>query len=192
MNLDVISWLGVYFVRCELYEKAITFFRQAHYIQPQEEKWRLMIASCLRRMGSNHEALEEYLSIHESFPQSIEPLKYAIALSRELGRPHQHLQQLLEQASKSTQVHQKRDEAHVQVTQPQHAMEPPTRPSQHAMEPPTRPSQPPTRPSLMQEERKQEPLQQPTQQQQQLERPSMQEDQNDNDFDDVDVGELLG
>jgi len=65
MNLDVISWLGVYFVRSELYERAIEFFRQARLIQPNEEKWRLMIASCLRRMGNAMEALDEYLAIHQ-------------------------------------------------------------------------------------------------------------------------------
>jgi intraflagellar transport protein 88 len=36
VNLDVISWLGVWYVKSELYEKAIEFFERASEIQPAE------------------------------------------------------------------------------------------------------------------------------------------------------------
>lgn len=36
MSLDVISWLGVWYVKSELYEKAIHFFERASQIQPDE------------------------------------------------------------------------------------------------------------------------------------------------------------
>ena len=36
VNLDVISWLGVWYVKSELYEKAIEFFERASEIQPNE------------------------------------------------------------------------------------------------------------------------------------------------------------
>ncbi|KAF1327900.1 Intraflagellar transport protein 88, partial [Globisporangium splendens] len=49
INLDVISWLGVWYVKSELYEKAIQFFERASQIQSTEVKWRLMVTSCYRR-----------------------------------------------------------------------------------------------------------------------------------------------
>jgi tetratricopeptide (TPR) repeat protein len=36
VSLDVISWLGVWYVKSELYEKAIHFFERASQIQPDE------------------------------------------------------------------------------------------------------------------------------------------------------------
>jgi intraflagellar transport protein 88 len=50
--MDVISWLGAYHVRNEVYEKAVPYFDLASKIQPQEVKWSLMVASCLRRIGA--------------------------------------------------------------------------------------------------------------------------------------------
>jgi len=50
--LDAISWLGCYYVKNYLYEKACVFFERASQIQPGEVKWRLMVASCYRRMGN--------------------------------------------------------------------------------------------------------------------------------------------
>ncbi len=34
--MDVISWLGAYFVKNEVYEKAMQFFERAAQIQPNE------------------------------------------------------------------------------------------------------------------------------------------------------------
>lgn len=39
VNLDVISWLGVWYVKSELYEKAIHYFETAAQIQPTEVRW---------------------------------------------------------------------------------------------------------------------------------------------------------
>jgi intraflagellar transport protein 88 len=47
--MEVISWLGVWYVQSNLYEEAIVFFERAAEIQPQEVKWQLMVASCHRR-----------------------------------------------------------------------------------------------------------------------------------------------
>ncbi len=52
VNMDVISWLGAYHVRHEVYEKAMPFFDLASKVQPQEVKWALMVASCYRRIGA--------------------------------------------------------------------------------------------------------------------------------------------
>ena len=41
VNMEVISWLGAYFVKNELYEKAMQFFERAAQIQPEEVKVRV-------------------------------------------------------------------------------------------------------------------------------------------------------
>ncbi len=72
MNLETISWLGIYYVRSELYEKASDFFERAAQIQPKEVKWRLMVASCYRRTGSSQKALGLYEEIYAEHPDNIE------------------------------------------------------------------------------------------------------------------------
>jgi intraflagellar transport protein 88 len=59
VNLDVISWLGAFHVRSEVYERAIPYFELAAAIQPQEVKWALMTASCYRRIGAYGPALKQ-------------------------------------------------------------------------------------------------------------------------------------
>ena len=58
VNMDVISWLGAFHVKNEVYEKAQPYFDLAAKIQPAEVKWQLMVASCLRRVGKYAEALQ--------------------------------------------------------------------------------------------------------------------------------------
>lgn len=52
MALDVISWLGAFHVKNEMYEAAAPFFELASRLQPREPKWQLMVASCHRRIGA--------------------------------------------------------------------------------------------------------------------------------------------
>ena len=40
VNLNVISWLGVWYVKREMYEQAIEYFERAAVVQPSEAKWR--------------------------------------------------------------------------------------------------------------------------------------------------------
>jgi hypothetical protein len=68
----VISWLGVWYVKAELYERAIEFFERASEIQPGEVKWKLMVASCHRRMANYAKALECYEAIHGQHPDDPE------------------------------------------------------------------------------------------------------------------------
>jgi intraflagellar transport protein 88 len=89
VNLDVISWLGVWYVKGELYEKAVEFFERASEIQPKEVKWRLMVASCYRRMANIRRAIECYEEIHASYPDNVECLRYLCALSKETGRRYE-------------------------------------------------------------------------------------------------------
>ena len=67
VNLEVISWLGVWYVKSEMYERAIQYFERAAEIQPKEVKWRLMVTSCYRRLGSYQKALELYEEIHKEY-----------------------------------------------------------------------------------------------------------------------------
>lgn len=87
VNLNVISWLGVWYVKREMYEQAIEYFKRASVVQPGEIKWRLMVTSCYRRLGDFHKALELYQQIHEDHPDNLEALQYLEALCRDLGRP---------------------------------------------------------------------------------------------------------
>jgi intraflagellar transport protein 88 len=89
VGLDVISWLGVWYVKSELYEKAIHFFDRAAQIQPDEVKWRLMVTSCYRRMHNYQKALELYEQIHSEHPENLECLRYLVAICKDLGRPHE-------------------------------------------------------------------------------------------------------
>lgn len=86
-NLETISWLGIYYVRNELYEKASQFFERAAQIQPREVKWKLMVASCYRRTGSSQRALSLYEEIYAENPDNIECLRFLVQLSKEMGLP---------------------------------------------------------------------------------------------------------
>jgi intraflagellar transport protein 88 len=72
VNLDTISWLGIYYVKHDLYERACHFFDRASQIQPREVKWKLMVASCTRRMGNYQKALKLYEDIHQENPENLE------------------------------------------------------------------------------------------------------------------------
>lgn len=86
VNMDVISWLGAYHVKSEVYEKAIPYFDLASRIQPQEVKWGLMVASCYRRINAYAQALQKYKEIHAIHPDNVECLRYLVHLCTELGR----------------------------------------------------------------------------------------------------------
>jgi intraflagellar transport protein 88 len=60
VNLNVTSWLGVWYVKREMYEQAIEYFQHASVVQPGEIKWQLMVTSCYRRIGDLYKALELY------------------------------------------------------------------------------------------------------------------------------------
>ena len=84
-DMDVISWLGAYFVKSEMYEKAIEYFQKAAQIQPKEVKWKLMVASCHRRVGELQKALRTYQDIERQHPDNFECLQYLCKICKELG-----------------------------------------------------------------------------------------------------------
>lgn len=63
VNLNVTSWLGVWYVKREMYEQAIEYFERAALVQPSEVKWQLMVTSCYRRLGDFYKALELYQKV---------------------------------------------------------------------------------------------------------------------------------
>eukprot|EP00599_Poterioochromonas_sp_BG-1_P014444 CAMPEP_0173161308 /NCGR_PEP_ID=MMETSP1105-20130129/18511_1 /TAXON_ID=2985 /ORGANISM="Ochromonas sp., Strain BG-1" /LENGTH=828 /DNA_ID=CAMNT_0014080675 /DNA_START=41 /DNA_END=2524 /DNA_ORIENTATION=- len=96
VNLNVLSWLGVWYVKREMYEQAIEYFNQAAKVQPSEIKWQLMVTSCYRRLGDLYKALELYQKIHEDHPENIEALQYLEALCKDLGRNYEEYSKKLE------------------------------------------------------------------------------------------------
>ncbi|KYM78210.1 Intraflagellar transport protein 88 like protein [Atta colombica] len=84
-NFEVIDWIGSYFISMQIAEKALTYFEKAVELAPDEPRWRLLVAACLRRTGQFHKALTEYQDIHNKFPDNIECLKFLIRLCSDLG-----------------------------------------------------------------------------------------------------------
>ncbi|XP_015589688.1 intraflagellar transport protein 88 homolog [Cephus cinctus] len=84
-NFEVIDWLGSYFISMQVAEKAFTFFERAVELAPDQPRWRLLAAACLRRTGQFHKALTEYQDIHKKFPENIECLKFLVRLCSDLG-----------------------------------------------------------------------------------------------------------
>ena len=85
-KIDVISWLGIHNVKNEAYEKAVEYFERASIIQPKEVKWRLMVASCYRRMNLFNQALDMYEAIHKEHPDNVECLRYLVTICKDLGK----------------------------------------------------------------------------------------------------------
>ncbi|KAJ4459843.1 putative Intraflagellar transport protein 88 [Paratrimastix pyriformis] len=87
ISLDVVAWLGYYFVKCQMYEKATPFFLRASIIDPADQpKWLLLLGNCPRKMGAYEQALKIYQQAHQRFPANQEALKYLQLVCRELGQ----------------------------------------------------------------------------------------------------------
>eukprot|EP00388_Colpodella_angusta_P038696 GDKK01045226.1.p1 GENE.GDKK01045226.1~~GDKK01045226.1.p1 ORF type:complete len:350 (+),score=46.13 GDKK01045226.1:63-1052(+) len=85
VNMDVISWLGAYFVQNEVYDKALQFFERASQIEPTDKKWQLMTASCYRRRGEYAQAKRLYEDIHRRYPDDLESLTFLVAICKDAG-----------------------------------------------------------------------------------------------------------
>jgi len=124
-NLDVIAYLGVHFVKQEAYENAIQFFERAAQIEGGNSRWRLMVASCYRRMGHNEQALKIYEDIHRESPDDIECLRYLLTLLRDLGLDHE------EYAVKLRKLERMQQEGGTAAAPPTHAEPAPAPLSRH-------------------------------------------------------------
>lgn len=85
VDLEVIQWLGAYFVRIEVYNKAMAFFERAAQIQPQEVKWQMLVANCLRRLGQLPQAKRMYEEIHRRHPTHVECLRNLVHLANTMN-----------------------------------------------------------------------------------------------------------
>lgn len=105
VNMDIISWLGVWYVKSNLYERAIPFFERAAEIEPEEIKWKLMVASCYRRMGALPRALKCYRSIHKQDPDDTECLRYMCSILKDMSRDDEYAKcaELLRKAERASQ-----------------------------------------------------------------------------------------
>mmetsp|Transcript_18116 Transcript_18116/g.51656 ORF Transcript_18116/g.51656 Transcript_18116/m.51656 type:complete len:833 (+) Transcript_18116:95-2593(+) len=95
VDMNVITWLGIYYVKQEMYEAAIPFFARASQVEPAEVKWKLMVASCYRRMNAYAAALGLYEDIHKAHPKDIECVRYLITICKEMKQPYEHYAQVL-------------------------------------------------------------------------------------------------
>ncbi|XP_049557214.1 intraflagellar transport protein 88 homolog isoform X7 [Orcinus orca] len=84
-NIEVIEWLGAYYIDTQFCEKAIQYFERASLIQPTQVKWQLMVASCFRRSGNYQKALDTYKDIHRKFPENVECLRFLVRLCTDIG-----------------------------------------------------------------------------------------------------------
>lgn len=75
-NLNSIAWLGIFYVKNCNFHKAAQYFEIATKTNPKELKWKLMIASCFRRMDKLDEALTLYKEVNERDPENLESLKF--------------------------------------------------------------------------------------------------------------------
>merc|ERR1719472_390832 len=87
VDINVITWLGIYYVKQELYEQAIPYFARAAEVETNEAKWKLMVASCHRRLGSFQTALTLYENIHKAHPMDQECLRYLVQICEDLNLP---------------------------------------------------------------------------------------------------------
>ena len=84
-DIRVIEWLSSYYIESQFPEKASNYFNRASIIEPHQVKWHLMHASCLRKIGSFHQALDKYRETHEQFPESKEVLQYLVRLCSDMN-----------------------------------------------------------------------------------------------------------
>ncbi|KAM7540806.1 hypothetical protein Aperf_G00000038221 [Anoplocephala perfoliata] len=108
-NVEVIEWLGAYYIESQFCEKSITYFERAALMQPNQIKWQLMIASCHRKSGNYQQALEMYKKIHNRFPENIECLQFLVRLHKDMGLPEtSEYMNKLKKAEKIQEVREQR------------------------------------------------------------------------------------
>ena len=86
-SVSVLSWLGVWCVKNEMWDEAVGYFESADAVEGAwDVKWRLMIASCWRRMGDRDKARRMYELVWRQDDGCVEAVKYLAHMAREDGR----------------------------------------------------------------------------------------------------------
>lgn len=96
-NIDTNIWLGIYYVKQNIYEKACNYLERASQLQPKEVKWRLMVASCQRRIGNFRKALKIYESIYQEYPENVECVRFLVLLCKDMGLDYEEYARQLKQ-----------------------------------------------------------------------------------------------
>jgi tetratricopeptide (TPR) repeat protein len=109
VDLNVITWLGIYYVKQELYEQAIPYFARAAEVETQEAKWKLMVASCHRRLGSFQTALTLYENIHKAHPMDQECLRYLVQICEDLNLPMEKYKTALRKLERLAEAQQEQE-----------------------------------------------------------------------------------
>ncbi|VDM08134.1 unnamed protein product [Wuchereria bancrofti] len=117
-NISTIEWLGAYYIDAQYPEKAAIYFEKASIMEPNEIKWQLMMASCLRRSGNYQKAFELYQQIHRRFPENIECLKFLVRICTDLGMPE--TKEYMEKLTRTEKVRQLRMQREVDSSQGRH------------------------------------------------------------------------
>ncbi|KAM9263259.1 LOW QUALITY PROTEIN: intraflagellar transport protein 88 homolog [Cariama cristata] len=108
-NIEVIEWLGAYYIDSRFWEKAIEYFERAALILLTQVKWQLMVASCYRRSGNYQKALEKYKVIHRKFPENVECLRFLVRLCTDMGlKEVQEYMTKLEKVEKLKEIREQR------------------------------------------------------------------------------------
>ena len=84
-NIDVLGWLGVYHLNQDMYERAIPLFARAAELEPTDQKWLMLVASCHKRVGNAQRALEVYEEVTEAHPDDVDCLRCLVTIAREVG-----------------------------------------------------------------------------------------------------------
>jgi intraflagellar transport protein 88 len=96
-NIDTNIWLGIYYVKQGVYEKACHYLERASQLEPKEVKWRLMVASCQRRIGNFQKALKIYENIYQEYPENVECLRFLVLLCKDMGLEYEEYARQLSQ-----------------------------------------------------------------------------------------------
>lgn len=115
VDINVITWLGIYYVKQEMYEQAIPYFSRAAEVEPMEAKWKLMVASCHRRLGNSPTALALYEQIHKAHPMDQECLRYLIQICDDMSMPTEKYKTALRKLERMAEA----QEEHRQMMQDQ-------------------------------------------------------------------------
>jgi tetratricopeptide (TPR) repeat protein len=83
--MEVIQWLGAYLQEMQLHEKALLFYQKGQLLQPDEQKWSILIGNVHRGMGNFSQALQTYQKLHKENPDSLDALKALVRLSNDMG-----------------------------------------------------------------------------------------------------------
>eukprot|EP00484_Ammonia_sp_Unknown_P022765 CAMPEP_0197030388 /NCGR_PEP_ID=MMETSP1384-20130603/9631_1 /TAXON_ID=29189 /ORGANISM="Ammonia sp." /LENGTH=780 /DNA_ID=CAMNT_0042459721 /DNA_START=22 /DNA_END=2364 /DNA_ORIENTATION=- len=113
-NINIISWIGIWYINNSLYENAVSIFRNAALIQSREIKWTLMIASCYRRMRNFQKAIAIYKKIlsvaqqHNEDDIKIKCLQYLCTIMKQIDHPE--LQKYQNELDIEVQLHEEQQQ----------------------------------------------------------------------------------